>query len=249
MLENTFLHLPGIGETREEAFWKSGVLCWGDYLKRFGKSALPNGHVPLLEESVDEAKRKNHSYFSSKLLPRYHHRAYRHFRKEAAYVDIETTGLGSTNEITVIGIWDPGKKETNQYINGINLERFGKDIKKYKFLVTFNGSLFDIPFIERELEVPLCDRMHTDLRFVLSSLGIRGGLKNIEKQFGIERGGETEGLTGWDAVKLWKRYTSEGDEGALDLLLKYNGEDICNMEMLMEYVVGQSRKKLEKIKS
>jgi hypothetical protein len=46
-------------------------------------------------------------------------------------------------------------------------------------------------------------------------LGYRGGLKYIEKKFGISRDQEIDGMDGYDAVRLWQAY-QWGDEAALD---------------------------------
>jgi len=58
-------------------------------------------------------------------------------------------------------------------------------------------------------------------------LGIKGGLKALEKMFGISR--KTEGMNGYDAIKLWESYTVYGRDEALNLLLEYNREDVLNL--------------------
>jgi uncharacterized protein YprB with RNaseH-like and TPR domain len=75
--------------------------------------------------------------------------------------------------------------------------------------------------------------LHLDLRFILARLGYRGGLKRIESLFGITRAPEVAGFDGFDAVLLWERF-QRGDLTALELLLKYNQEDVLNLEVLME---------------
>ena len=40
-------------------------------------------------------------------------------------------------------------------------------------------------------------------------------------------------MDGYMAVILWERY-QRGDRTALDLLLKYNREDVINLEVLMD---------------
>jgi uncharacterized protein YprB with RNaseH-like and TPR domain len=60
--------------------------------------------------------------------------------------------------------------------------------------------------------------------------GIRGGLKQIEQQFGITR--RSTGLTGRDAPRLWHEYDTNGDEQALAALLEYNREDVVNLALL-----------------
>lgn len=54
----------------------------------------------------------------------------------------------------------------------------------------------------------------------------------MEKRLGIGR--ETVGLTGRDAPVLWQRYKKRGDKEALDLLMRYNMEDVINLTLLEE---------------
>lgn len=45
-------------------------------------------------------------------------------------------------------------------------------------------------------------------------------------------------MDGRDALHLWARYESAGDQEALDLLLAYNREDVMNLVQLERVVVG-----------
>jgi uncharacterized protein YprB with RNaseH-like and TPR domain len=84
---------------------------------------------------------------------------------------------------------------------------------------------------------------HIDLRFVLRRLGFRGGLKKIEPLFGINRPPEVRLLNGYDAVILWRRHLARRS-GALELLLRYNGQDCINLERLMEQAYRMLRESL-----
>ncbi len=156
---------------------------------------------------------------------------YPEFRDSVAFLDIETTGLGQHHDITLIGVYD-GKK-THSYILGDNLKKFEKDIRKYKLLVTFNGACFDIPFILSKFNSLDLGQTHIDLRWTLRRIGLSGGLKSIEQQLGLSRSEETENMSGWDAVRLWKQY-QRGDSDSLDLLLQYNREDVVNLKKILE---------------
>jgi len=68
-----------------------------------------------------------------------------------------------------------------------NLEDFIDEIYKYNVIVTYNGKCFDVPFIENYFNIRL-DHAQIDLRYVLYSLGLRGGLKGCERQLGMDRG-------------------------------------------------------------
>ena len=61
------------------------------------------------------------------------------------------------------------------------------------------------------------------------SRNLRGGLKSVERQLGIKR--KLKDVDGRGAVELWYEYEA-GNEGALSKLLKYNEEDLVNLEKL-----------------
>ena len=57
--------------------------------------------------SKDNYDKKNHEFFSNKLLSKYHWRAYEDFKDKTCFLDIETTGLSKErNSITTIGMFD-----------------------------------------------------------------------------------------------------------------------------------------------
>jgi uncharacterized protein YprB with RNaseH-like and TPR domain len=116
-------------------------------------------------------------------------------------------------------------------VQGDNLQQFKDDIFDYDVLVSYNGKCFDIPFIESYFMLSL-PHAHIDLRYILHSLGYRGGLKGCEKQLGIDRG-DLDGVDGYFAVLLWNDYQNNGNPFALDTLLSYNIQDTINLERLM----------------
>ena len=73
---------------------------------------------------------------------------------------------------------------------------------------------------------------HIDLRFLLHSLGYKGGLKGCEKMLGLDRA-ELAGVDGFFAVLLWNDYLERGDRRSLETLLAYNVLDAVNLERLM----------------
>ena len=233
MLKHSFCHLPGIGPKKEHRLWERGILTWEDFLEP--------GNEPFVAEKVQEQQNRvrdslrqlgqnNAEYFAA-LLPRAEMwRLFRTFRDQTAYLDIETTGMGrGLDHITCIGLYDG--REIQSFVHGRNLEAFADRILDYKLLVTFNGSCFDLPFIERELQIQL-PAAHVDLRFLLKSLGYAGGLKSVEKQFDLDRGC-LSGADGFLAVLLWERFQATEDERFLETLLAYNAEDVINLEFLM----------------
>jgi hypothetical protein len=233
MLKSTFCHLPGVGAATEEKLWKAGIVEWSDIIE--GRSA-PVSVKKLMAmqkgcaDSLRHLENGDVEWFGKNLPAAVQWRMFPYFMDKAAYIDIETTGTNSDySEITTIALWTGNEIKT--YINGRNLDDFAADIAEFPLLVSFNGKCFDIPFIEKFFGIRI-NAAHIDLRFVFRALGITGGLKGIEKHFGINRG-DAEGLDGFFAVLLWNEYEKYADEKALETLLAYNVMDSVNLENLM----------------
>jgi len=234
MLEQTFCHLTGIGPKTERRLWGAGYGHWGDLLRN-----LRSGERPLrcgdrvreeLEESVDRLQRGDSAYFAQRLPQGEMWRLFPAFRGRVAYVDIETTGLGKgLDHITSIALYDGHNVAT--YVHGINLERFEDDIGEYGIVATFNGSLFDLPFLRRQLH-PDLPKAHIDVRFLLKGLGLKGGLKRCEDRFGLGRS-DLGGVDGYAAVLLWRAFENTGRREILETLLAYNVQDVLSLEVLL----------------
>jgi hypothetical protein len=182
-----------------------------------------------LQESIEN--RNNIRFFEDRLPSADLWRLFDAFKDRAVYLDIETSnGYEGVDEITVIGLYDGNTVQT--FVNGINLNAFEIAIVSYDLVITFNGSLFDLPVIRRHFPHIALPPVHIDLRFFLKKLGYTGGLKAIEKTCSLARAPEIEGMSGYDAVKLWRAY-EWGDEGALERLIQYNTADIVHLEPLM----------------
>ncbi len=156
-----------------------------------------------------------------------------------AYMDIETTGLSKKRaDITVIGmaIEEEVEQELKVYQlvgEEVSSEALSEALKGVKCLYTYNGKRFDLPFIKYKLNFDIENLYtHVDLMYFCWRKNLKGGLKRVEKHLGIPR--ELPDVDGFDAVRWWFRYVDDGDETALDLLLKYNGEDVANLKKLRE---------------
>jgi len=233
LLEHTFIHVPGIGPKTEQRLWKQGILTWKEYLhsKHPPFSSARDAFVRKnLEDSLEN--RNNLLFFQNRLSSGELWRLFDSFKDRAVYLDIETSsGYERVDEITVIGLYDGLNVQT--FVNGVNLNRFETAIASYELVITFNGSLFDLPVIRRHFPHIALPSVHIDLRFLLKRLGYRGGLKAIEKRFFLTRAPEINGMNGYDAVKLWTAY-QQGDRSALERLVQYNTADIVHLEPLME---------------
>jgi uncharacterized protein YprB with RNaseH-like and TPR domain len=237
MLWNTFQHIPGIGAKTEEKLWKMGILAWDEFLMKEANIELTDKKKLYIRNyillSYQKLAEREVGFFSGILPKREHWRIYSDFKEKTAFLDIETTGLfKNKNDITVISLYG-SKIET--FVKGKNLKDFSDAVKKYQILVTFNGANFDIPFLKENFSNfdPL---VHIDLRYLLKRIGITGGLKNIERLFGINRRSDIKGICGFDAILLWKKYLS-GDENSLEKLVWYNVADTVNLKIILEKTI------------
>jgi uncharacterized protein YprB with RNaseH-like and TPR domain len=154
-----------------------------------------------------------------------------------AYLDIETTGLRPAEcELTVIGIYreNGSDNEVIQMVGDeISRSKLVDALKNTSRLYTYNGSRFDLPFINTKLGIDLvkhCD--HEDLMYACWKRKLKGGLKSVERQLGIAR--ELTDINGLMAIQLWYEYVDQGNENSLAKLLKYNEEDVVNLRVLRE---------------
>jgi uncharacterized protein YprB with RNaseH-like and TPR domain len=147
-----------------------------------------------------------------------------------AYLDIETDREGNIN---VIGI-SIGNSGFRQFVGkAITSHKVENCLRSARTIVTFNGDSFDLPQIKKQLNLDLAATHRSyDLFKVKKQLNIKGGLKELEKMYGIER--KTEGVNGFKAVQLWEIYRRHGRKDALELLLEYNKEDVLNLIPLEE---------------
>lgn len=152
-----------------------------------------------------------------------------------AYLDIETDRKGN---ICVIGIYTDLYGFVQFKGENIKAEKLAYITSSVDTIVTFNGDYFDLPHIKKCLDLDLMtNHKSLDLLKIKRKLGIKGGLKELEKMFGIKR--KTEGINGYNAMTLWEIYIKKGREDALNLLLEYNREDVLNLIPLEEILLKQ----------
>jgi uncharacterized protein YprB with RNaseH-like and TPR domain len=232
MLQHTFCHLPGVGPVHEQKLWQAGLTTWHTLLAECAACTRPrlrDDGLAVLRESVERYGRRDLAYFAGCLPARERWRLFREARAECVFLDIETTGLGVFADITTVALYDG--RQLRWFVAGDNLDEVPAALACYRLLITYNGSSFDLPIIERRFNIRL-PQAHIDLRHLLGSLGLRGGLKGCERQLGIARPGLEE-VDGHFAVLLWHHFRRTGDRRALETLLAYNAQDTLNLELLM----------------
>jgi uncharacterized protein len=246
VLEQTFLHIPGLSVADERRLWSQGCRHWDDLIADEDRFDL--GSVE--RETAKEVIRRSRSAVAEGRAAFFRYglglaeawRAFPSFRDRCVYLDIETDGGNSGSSITMIGLYD-GEQFTC-LIKGKDLDEFPEFIQNFGMIVTFFGSGFDLPMIQKRFPRLKLDHLHMDLCPTLRRLGYKGGLKKIERQLGISRPDEADGLDGRDAIRLWRRYTALGEEEALDTLVAYNREDVVNMVRLSEIAYEGLRKQV-----
>jgi len=135
--------------------------------------------------------------------------------------------------LTIIGAYDG--RRPHIFVKDINLSDAANVLSKHPILVSFNGTLFDLPFIRKELPDLRLNHVHIDLRFLLRTIGLSGGLKKIELKLGIPRAPELESVEGRQAAVLWREFLRRNNDDAIRKLVLYNLADTINLRVLMEY--------------
>lgn len=241
LLTATFCHLRGISADRERALWKSGVVTWDDFEKRyepqlslFSGSVKRSSLLRELELSRRALEQRQLEYFAEKLPRREHYRLAYAFPEDTIFLDIETTGLSRHYDyITLVGLSRGSSYLV--HLKGCDPAPIIDAVNLAKVIVTFNGSLFDLPFLAKELRELRVPKVHVDLRFLARRIGLTGGQKEIEEKLSLKRPREIANVRGDSAPVLWHRFR-RGDEEALKTLILYNHADIHGMKGIFDHV-------------
>jgi uncharacterized protein YprB with RNaseH-like and TPR domain/predicted nuclease with RNAse H fold len=247
VLEQTFIHVPGVGPRTERELWQSGIRSWDDFTAILRPPAPISARLrrrleDYIPQSIEAVKNRDAGFFARLSAIGEAWRLFPEFASQCVFLDIETTGLSPVfDTVTMVGLFDGVRYQV--FIDGQNLQDLPEHLKKYSVVVTFNGSGFDLRFLKLtfpDLELP---PIHIDLRWVTRRLGYRGGLKSIEKEFGIARDEAVGDVDGFEATVLWSRYL-RGDRTALDKLVAYNTEDVVHLKAIMEMAYDRLAKEL-----
>lgn len=245
MIRHTFRIVEGIGERLERHLWREGVLSWEDFLVTKRVRGISPDRKSIYDRKISEAiealEKKDERFFFTRLKRHEYWRLFDVLKENAVCLDIETTGLDAqSSEITVVGLFDGIRMRV--LVKGIDLtiENLKRELGAYKMIITYYGTVFDIPFLKKKFPSLNLDLPHFDLCFDSHRAGFKGGLKRLEEDLGIMRAFDIKGLDGFDAVKLWLAHI-QGNDGALELLMRYNEEDTKNLFLLAEEIYRKLR--------
>ncbi len=241
-LENSFVLFPRIGEKTEQRLWQAGVTHWDGLpaADAVGERTRERA-AAMLDKARTNLDVGNSHFFAHHLPSGAVWRLYRNFRDTSCFFDIETTGLDqSRHDVTTVSMHEDGDTVTLVQGQDLSGERLAERLNRADLLVTFNGKRFDVPFLEHSFDLDI-DTPHIDLMYLCKRLGLTGGLKQVERDLGINRA--EEDIDGREAVRLWKQY-EQGDEAALDTLVRYNRDDAVNLQQLLETVHKQLRQEV-----
>lgn len=239
MIRRTFSLLNGIGEKLERHIWRKGILTWEDFCNCKEIEGISPERKIIYDNQLVQASMElsfgNAEYFARIMKRREHWRLFDAFKDGAVCLDIETNGLqpGHGGYATVVGFYDGCEWKYLKRGENLTVDNLNRELSGYKYLITFYGAAFDVPFLLRSFPGIRFDIPHFDLCFAARRLGINGGLKKLEALFGINRDDSVKGMDGYDAVKLWEQ-AKKGSIEAMELLLVYNREDTMNLLGLAE---------------
>jgi len=247
ILQSTFQHLKRIGNKTEKKLWADGITTWYDFASIYNRqlSIFNDAYSdPILRElqlSFDAFEQNNANFFAESLPQSEHFRIVLSFFENTMFLDIETTGLSKYYDyITMVG-WSKGGKYY-YILKGDDDSFFKKSIADAKCLVTFNGSIFDIPFLKQEFHNISLPKTHVDLRFFSRRVGLSGGQKEIENKIKVKRPRDINDVDGKAATILWYKFL-KGDTDALKDLIKYNYYDVSGMRIIFNETVKRIIKK------
>jgi uncharacterized protein YprB with RNaseH-like and TPR domain len=232
-IEGALSRLPHLGPVRLERLQTRGMRTWDDLLAAGDPLGL-RGRWEDVCAAVRERQRAvaddEPRRLAGALHARDHWRVLAHWFDQASFFDIETSGLGAGSEVTLVVCLHRGR--LLRYFRGENLDAFLDLLQEVKLMVSYNGTGFDVPRIEDLFHVPSFPCAHVDLRWMCHYRGWHGGLKAIERQLGLRRPADLDGVDGLMAVALWEQWTRLGDAAARRRLERYCAADTVALQRL-----------------
>ena len=235
-IENSFIPVRGVGEATERRLWSRGVTHWDEFDPEFVGPTIArriDEYVRTARQKLDDGK---FEFFAETVPGKCHWRLYENAAADAAYLDIETTGLSKqAHDVTTVSIHRAGETTTLVRDRDLSTSTLSDALSDASMLVTFNGRRFDVPFLEASFGISV-DVPHLDLYSPCRRIGLTGGLKAVERTLAIDRADGD--ISGRDAVRLWHAY-ERGNERALETLIEYNRADTENLVPLARTVTDR----------
>ena len=175
------------------------------------------------------------------------------FFGNCTYFDIETTGLSpQRSHLCTLGIadrendtlrlrqWVPEKPAEEADV----LQAAAPFLQKAGTLVHFNGSSFDLPYLQKrcalyDLPDPFEGVKQLDLyrelrpfRGIFAAEHMRQ--KDLEAWLGIPR---KDQLSGKDVISRYRRYLETGETACIEQVLLHNAEDVLHLARLQQLLV------------
>ncbi len=173
--------------------------------------------------------------------------------KESIFIDIETTGLSRKYSdiisITLI-VYEDGKYKIYQIFCQYKVDqgpalKYLKDfLNRKKYIITYNGNSFDIPFLAEKAEqnnvnldfdsIIKIDLYNCMKKFKNQIKTVDLKLKTVEEYFDI---GRNDTLSGKDVLTLYEAYRLEPRKEFSFLILQHNYEDVYNLPFVMNNIL------------
>jgi uncharacterized protein YprB with RNaseH-like and TPR domain len=163
-------------------------------------------------------------------------------RDRVRFIDIETLGLAPEDPITAVGISDGHASTVLVRGKDMTRERLARLLDGAGLFVTFNGISFDVPRLRRAFPGLPWDLPHFDLAVEGRRLGLKGGLKKVERRLGYTRPRDLRGVDGPGAIRLWREHC-RGNPRSLRRLVRYCAADVEALVHLAERIYGRLAKR------
>lgn len=240
MIRQCFTVFSGIGPGRERAIRGAGIADWQTFLDAGSAPGLSARRYQVIAEEIriltDALTRGDAGALGEKLPRAQHWRLFEAFPGAVRYLDIETTGLSArAHDVTVVGISDGATYTVLLRGKDLSGPALQDALTGAKLLVTYYGSVFDVPFLQHAFPNVNFNLPHFDLCFAGRRVGLTGGLKAVERTLGITRPSDVDEVDGFEAVRLWRAH-QRGAPFALETLIAYNQADTENLAVLARVI-------------
>src|SRR5690242_11297752 len=100
MLEQTFIHIPGVGPKTERELWQSGIRSWDDFTAILTSPAaigraLRRRLEDYIPQSIEAVRHRDAAFFARLSALGEAWRLFPEFASQCVFLDIETTGLST----------------------------------------------------------------------------------------------------------------------------------------------------------